>query len=252
MRDKMKTCLAIAVTALALNLTIGTVYAEDPGAPDTLRIDTSTAFAGGSGEVPVYFVNDEALSGIEVTIAWGSPELNVDSFSFVGGRLAGFSATGWAPIDSGLSIFFIAFEDLIPPGEGLLGTIHFGYLSTIDPQLVTVDTATITAPQVLYGTMFSDDFHEPFAPQVVSGYLDIQGGGCCLGDRGNVDNSPDDAVDISDLVYLVDYMFLNGAAPVCMGEANLDGDPLDALDISDLVYLVDYMFLDGPPPPPCY
>lgn len=252
MRDKMKTYLTIAVIALGLNLTIGTVYAVDPGAPDTLRIDTSTAFAGGSGEVPVYFVNDESLSGIEVTIAWDSPDVTVDSFSFVGGRLAGYSATGWAPIDSGLSIFFIAFEDLVPPGDGLLGTIHFGYLSTINPQLVTVDTATITAPQVEYSTVFSDDFHEPFAPQVVSGYLDILAGGCCLGDRGNIDNSPDDAVDISDLVYLVDYMFLNGPAPVCMGEVNLDGDPLDALDISDLVYLVDYMFLDGPPPPPCY
>lgn len=252
MRDRMKTYLAIAVTALALNLTIGTVYAEDPGAPDTLRIDTSTAFAGGSGELPVYFVNDESLSGIEVTIAWDSPEVTVDSFSFVGGRLAGYSATGWAPVDSGLSIFFIAFEDLIPPGEGLLGTIHFGYLSTINPQLVTVDTATITAPQVEYGTMFSDDFHEPFSPQVIAGYLDILAGGCCLGDRGNIDNSPDDAVDISDLVYLVDYMFLSGPAPVCMGEANLDGDPLEVLDISDLVYIVDYMFQDGPPPPPCY
>lgn len=252
MRDRMKTYLAIAVTALGLNLTIGTVYALDPGAPDTLRIDTSSAFAGGSGETAVYFTNDETLTGIEVTIAWGSPDVTVDSFSFVGGRLAGFSATGWAPIDSGLSIYFLAFEDAVPPGDGLLGTIHFGYLSTINPQMVIIDTATIMAPQVEYGTVFSDDFHEPFAPQVVSGYLDIQAGGCCLGDRGNIDNSPDDIVDISDLVYLVDYMFLSGPVPVCTGEANLDGDPLDVLDISDLVYIVDYMFQSGPPPPPCY
>lgn len=252
MRDRMKTYFAIAVTALGLNLALGSVYALDPGVADTLRIDTSTAFAGGSGELPVYFVNDESLSGIEVTIGWDSPDVIVDSFSFVAGRLAGYSSSGWAPIDSGLSIYFIAFDDLIPPGEGLLGTIHFGYLSTINPQLVTVDTATITVPQIEYSTVFSDDFHEPFAPQVISGYLDIQAGGCCLGDRGNIDNSPDDVVDISDLVYLIDYMFTSGPEPGCIGEANLDGDPLDVLDISDLVFLVEFMFQSGPPPPPCY
>lgn len=252
MRDKMKFSLTIFVIAFGLNLSIGSVYALDPGAPDTLRIDTSTSYAGGSGELPIYFTNDESLTGIEVTIAWGSPDVIVDSFSFVGGRLAGHSAIGWTPIDSGLSIYFIAFDDLVAPGEGLLGTIHFGYLSTINPQMVTVDTTTITAPQIEYGTVFSDDFHDPFSPQVVSGYLNILAGGCCLGDRGNVDNSPNDVVDISDLVYLVDYMFLAGPAPVCVGEANLDGDPLEILDISDLVYLIDYMFQAGPPPPPCY
>ncbi len=252
MRDSMKTYLMSAAMVLALTPTGGLVLAQDPGIPDTLRIDSAVAHTGGSGELPVYFTNDQSLTGVEVTVSWDSPEVTVDSFSFVGGRLAGYTSTGWATIDSGLSIYFIAFEDLIPPGEGLLGTIHFGYLSTIDPQLVTVDTATIFAPQVEYSTLFSDDFHEPFSPQVVKGYLDILAGGCCIGDRGNIDNSPDDAVDISDLVYLIDYMFVSGPAPVCPGEANLDGDPEEIIDISDLVYLVDYMFQDGPPPPPCY
>ena len=56
-------------------------------------------------------------------------------------------------------------------------------------------------------------------------------------------------VDISDLVYLVDFMFSGGAAPICLLEANVDG--LGDLDISDLVYLVDYMFTDGPAPTAC-
>ena len=253
MRDRMKTFLAMIMIAFGLNVTIGTLFALDPIAADTLRINTSTAYAGGSGSVPINFVNEESLTGIQVTIGWGSPDVTVDSFSFAGGRLSGYSATGWAPIDSGLSIYFIAFDDLIPPGDGLLGTIHFGYLSTIDPQLVTVDTSTITAPQIEYSTIFSNDFHDPYTPHIVSGYLDILADGCCLGDRGNIDNSPDDIVDISDLVYLIDFMFLDGPSPVCIREANLDADPLDVIDISDLVYLVDFMFVDGsPPPPPCY
>jgi hypothetical protein len=72
---------------------------------------------------------------------------------------------------------------------------------------------------------------------------------CCRGIRGNIDNDPNEFVDISDLVYLVDWMFTGGPAPACDGEADLNGD--DVIDIADLVYFVDYMFNDGPPPAVC-
>ena len=76
-------------------------------------------------------------------------------------------------------------------------------------------------------------------------------GGCCVGFRGNVDNDSLDVVDISDLVYLVDFMFTNGPSPNCSEEANVDGDVGNVIDISDLVYLVDFMFNSGPEPPSC-
>lgn len=66
---------------------------------------------------------------------------------------------------------------------------------------------------------------------------------CCVGMRGNIDSDPDDLVDISDLLYLADYMFYPGSpAPICMEEANVNGDENDIPDISDLLFLVDYMF----------
>lgn len=84
--------------------------------------------------------------------------------------------------------------------------------------------------------------------------------GCCMPPiRGNVDYDPGDVIDISDLVYLTDYMFTGGPAPVCVEEANMDasccasppGESLSDIDIADLVYLVDYMFNMGPLPQPC-
>ncbi len=45
--------------------------------------------------------------------------------------------------------------------------------------------------------------------------------------RGNVDYDIGDAIDISDLVYLVDYMFNQGPAPLCWPEANVDGNGPD-------------------------
>ena len=61
---------------------------------------------------------------------------------------------------------------------------------------------------------------------------------------GDVDLS--EGIDIADLVYMVDWMFTGGPAPVAYDAAQMDG--LGTVDISDLVYIVEYMFDNGPPP----
>lgn len=73
----------------------------------------------------------------------------------------------------------------------------------------------------------------------------------CCATRGDIDHSGPD-IDISDLVYLVDYMFTGGPVPPCLAEVDVDGSGGPApIDIADLVYLVDYMFTGGPPPVEC-
>ena len=44
-------------------------------------------------------------------------------------------------------------------------------------------------------------------------------------------------------------MFTGGVVPPSMNEADVNAD--GATDIADLVYLVDYMFNAGPAPLPC-
>jgi hypothetical protein len=61
------------------------------------------------------------------------------------------------------------------------------------------------------------------------------------------DANGDGEVTISDVVYLVIYIFKNGTAPVPftqVGDANCD----DIVDIVDAVYLIGYLFKNGPPP----
>ena len=79
-------------------------------------------------------------------------------------------------------------------------------------------------------------------------YVDMLGS-CCIGIRGNIDNDPDDIIDIADLVYMVDYQFRGGDAPECLDEADLVVDEI--IDIADLVFMVDYQFRGGDEPPPC-
>jgi hypothetical protein len=60
------------------------------------------------------------------------------------------------------------------------------------------------------------------------------------------DANGDGKIDISDVIYLVNYLFIDGPEPVPFeaGDANGDGE----VNISDVIYLVNYLFLSGPPP----
>ena len=83
------------------------------------------------------------------------------------------------------------------------------------------------------------------------GGIPAVGSSCCEGIRGDIADPMDGIIDITDLVYLIDYMFLSGPAPTCMAEADVNADGADQVDISDLMYLIDYMFTGGPPPAAC-
>jgi hypothetical protein len=60
------------------------------------------------------------------------------------------------------------------------------------------------------------------------------------------DATGDTVVDASDLVYLLNYLFVSGPPPnpLAAGDVNCDG----IVDISDVVYLLNYLFVNGPPP----
>lgn len=77
-------------------------------------------------------------------------------------------------------------------------------------------------------------------------------GGTCSGSAGNVDCSPDGAVDIADLATLLSYLYVsNEPMCFCLAEANVDGDPLGHIDIGDIAAIVGYLYLGSTPPAPC-
>ncbi len=69
---------------------------------------------------------------------------------------------------------------------------------------------------------------------------------CCVL-RGDVDHSG--ALNVSDLTYLVEYLFQGGPAAPCEEEGDVDGS--GAINVSDLTFLVEYLFQGGQLPPPC-
>lgn len=61
------------------------------------------------------------------------------------------------------------------------------------------------------------------------------------------DVNADNAIDIDDAVYFVDYAFKGGLPPNPMESANYNCDDI-IVDIDDLVYMVDWIFYGGPEP----
>ncbi len=64
---------------------------------------------------------------------------------------------------------------------------------------------------------------------------------------GDINGDGQEVIDISDLVWLVDYMFNEGPEPPQMLAADMNASG-GIIDIADLVYLVDHMFNGGPGP----
>ncbi len=60
------------------------------------------------------------------------------------------------------------------------------------------------------------------------------------------DANSDDATNIADAVYLINYIFKGGPEPdpLCIGDANGDGP----INVADAVYLINYIFKGGPAP----
>jgi M6 family metalloprotease-like protein len=60
------------------------------------------------------------------------------------------------------------------------------------------------------------------------------------------DCNDDRVIDIADVMFLINYIFLgqSGPEPLCVGDVNCDG----AVDVADVMYLINYLFLGGSPP----
>ena len=62
--------------------------------------------------------------------------------------------------------------------------------------------------------------------------------------RGDVNG--DWKIDIGDVVYLINYLFKNGPAPVPLEVGNVNCDA--TVDVGDVVYLINYLYKNGASP----
>jgi outer membrane protein assembly factor BamB len=60
------------------------------------------------------------------------------------------------------------------------------------------------------------------------------------------DANADGVINSADVVYLINYLYIHGPAPLPLaaGDVNCDG----TINVTDVVYLINYLFIGGPPP----
>ena len=73
---------------------------------------------------------------------------------------------------------------------------------------------------------------------------------CCRGETGNIDCSPDESPDITDVTLLISHLYLRKQPLCCKEEADTDGSGGEP-DISDVTRLIDHLYLDRKELAPC-
>jgi hypothetical protein len=85
------------------------------------------------------------------------------------------------------------------------------------------------------------------------GEIDCADSGCaqkppCAGSRfRRGDANSDGGLNITDGIYVLNFLFLGGPSPSCMEAANANDDA--TLNITDGIYILNYLFLGGTAPP---
>ena len=67
---------------------------------------------------------------------------------------------------------------------------------------------------------------------------------------GNTNCSEAEDPDVSDIVRIIDYLYINKAPLCCPPEANTDGIgvyPISDPDISDIIKIIDHLYLSKAP-----
>ncbi len=194
----------------------------------------------------------------------GPPLPDMQNFQSSGGK----TGLAWQRVIQDL------FGDSIAPNYSITGKNHFG----INPMLMSYE---VVNPPVRHGIMnpvpqpgspligaaVVPPYAQPngtyvpvtytggFAPGVdiknswvwgwtFSSVANILGEGSCCVKAGDVNS--DNAVNVGDAVYVVNYVFKNGPAPACRPQADANSDR--AVNIGDAVYIINYVFKSGPAP----
>jgi|GEM_PF-3301988 len=142
----MKKC-GILFWILLLVLVPVLARAQDPGVPDTCKVDTTTVTAQGQHFIlQVRAYNDSAIGGISVPLKFSGSSVVCDSGSFAGTRgssaSAGVSGFTIDNLQQSIIVYAVWLSGNLAPGEGPLAKLFFTVRNDAVSETVYVDTFT--------------------------------------------------------------------------------------------------------------
>jgi hypothetical protein len=139
-------------------------------------------------------------------------------------------------------LYFLAVNfgqpGIIPPAKGLYCRMFY---HVDGPGTLTFRTAVHSSGgPVLMNDYYGSSVPINWPPEGEVGSFEVTAVLC--GDANR-----DGQITVSDVIYLINYLFKGGPPPnpIIAGDANCD----DKVNVSDVIYLLNYLFKSGPPPP---
>lgn len=213
---------------------------------DTMIAGSGYCPTGYSTEVPIKVTNNVPVRYIKIPIEYGGDcNLTVDSISTFGCRTEFFDNVTITHSDSYgkkmtvvLSNTISGPDPYLPIGTGDILKVYFkinmgAYYG--QSNCIMVDGYSSNMPLLSWPLL-------DWTPKTADGLVSV------MANRGDVDGSF--GVYVSDLTFMVNYIFKGGIAPVPneAGDVNCDYN----VNVADLSYLVNFLFKGGAEPDPCF
>ena len=203
-------------------------------ADSMIAIDTEGPI-GGSVMMPIYAHNTIPISGMVIPLHYsGTLAVTFDSVSTAGCRTEGFFKSEHN-LGSGFKAFELTagIEDMQAGTGSILNTFF-----TIQSGDAT-DYATIELDDLgSYVRMFTSNEYGDYAPAGIAGTIRLP---YICGDA-----DCDKAVNILDVVYIINYIYKNGTEPDPLDAADVNSDTY--INILDVVYVINFIYKSGPVP----
>jgi len=219
--------------------------------------------------VPLWYSCKTATKGVAIPLEWNDPSVEMIKVTYDNTALEPWEIGH--SINNGEQTVLIGGGDItndnliLPDTEVVLANLvydvsyAFGTIDTIcmydntyipqDSISLEIDTTTIGAD----GLLFSDSTVDPgpvaFVPGVnLSGVVIYKTYKYLPGDMtsGSSPGQHDGAINILDIIYLINHKFEAGPKPKPISAGDVNGDC--EVNILDIIYLIDYKFKGGPDP----
>lgn len=253
--------------------TPGVTVPEERDARFALAIGQAAGVPSYTGiEIPLTVSADEPFTAIQAVVGYNQrddscPDLLVQEIRTEEGTLLSTESAEYiiAEFDNAEGLLYVAaLKDFATPfwfqvasdpsfpagDDQLLATIvvaisscadyGFAEMEFVDGREIPNDNLTppVVLPEAHNLVVLGDSVVRPQLGEV--GGVEVRVGFI----RG--DANYDDHVDVSDPVFLLDYVFRGGPRPPCQDAADTNNDT--RLDISDPIFLLNYLFTGGPQP----
>ena len=231
----------------SFSITYAQQHPNDPGGPDSVFFTPNDPVelyyplpsGPGLGFIHIFFTNDDSVSGISAPFIFSGPVV-YDSVSFKNSRIEYLLYKTVNTDLIGQKMILLGAipveEDIIGPGRGYLATLCFSITGYTDT--VRVDTVFFPPTNHLIFVTLEPKGYTPIFTKGVFPVVPFWPG----------DSNHDMIVNVTDVIYLINYLFKSGPPPYPIVAADVNADCI--VNITDVIYLINYLFKGGPAPKP--